>query len=283
MQLDVLGPGCLRLRSSGSRRTRVSARVPVAAMCLGIATSVLAIAPAAAAGARVADGAAIPPSAIFLNKCSSCHTFGKGERIGPDLKGAIARHSKEWLTAWIRSSERLIKAGDRAATELFAKYRRERMPDHDLTDVEIASLIEYLARGGPEADERHVMRQASMATLAEAELGRKLFYGTVPLASGRLACAACHSLSSEMTGATFGPSLGRVFTRYRDTALDARVGRPCLSGAPHLEGARVTDAESLAIRAFLRMTDLRDANVKAASFSAVPPAPETPAGPRKVR
>jgi cytochrome c2 len=196
-----------------------------------------------------ADGLA--PSAIFANKCSSCHTFGQGDRVGPDLKGATTRHTRPWLTSWIRSSEQLIKTGDRIATDLFARYQRQRMPDHDLTDAEIAALIDYLDRGGPELDKGHAIRQASAATAEDIALGRRLFYGGVPIASGSLACGACHSLSREMTGATFGPTLGHVFARYQDKALDARLVRPCVRSAA-IKNARVTDDESFAIRAFLR-------------------------------
>lgn len=212
-----------------------------------LAISAIAVTLAPSAPLR-ADGLA--PSAIFANKCSSCHTFGKGERVGPDLKGVTTRHAKTWLTAWIRSSEQLIRTGDPIAAELFARYQQQRMPDHDLTDVEIADLIDYLDRGGPALEERHVLRQASTATAEDIAFGRKLFYGAVPIASGSVACAACHSLSREMTGATFGPTLGRVFARYQDKALDARLARPCLHSATTT--ARVTDDESFAIRAFLR-------------------------------
>src|SRR5689334_5585847 len=65
--------------------------------------------------------AASEPSTLFKTKCSSCHTFGKGDRVGPDLKGVTERHSREWLIPWIRSSETLIRRGDRAAIALFKK------------------------------------------------------------------------------------------------------------------------------------------------------------------
>ena len=48
------------------------------------------------------------PSAIFAKKCASCHTFGKGDLVGPDLKGVNERHPRAWLLAWIRSSENVI-------------------------------------------------------------------------------------------------------------------------------------------------------------------------------
>jgi cytochrome c2 len=263
------------LQRGRSRLPRAFSSPSSSAVRIAIAVGAFALASAAAADLHAAGNLPLEPSAIFANKCSSCHTFGKGERIGPDLKGATARHAKAWLIAWIRSSEQLIKAGDRAATELFAKYKRQRMPDHELSEAEIVSLIEYLDHSGPEADEQHAIRVAASATADEVERGRKLFYGSAPLASGSLACAACHALSHEVTGATFGPSLGRVFTRYQDKALDVRLSQPCLRSSS-IKNARVNDTESLALRGFLRSIELQDLRTKMPPVSAVAPAAGTP-------
>src|SRR5262245_33999251 len=99
------------------------------AIPLALALGALTMVPGVAADSR-ADAVVLGPSTIFSNKCSTCHTFGKGDRIGPDLKGVTTRRTRAWLTAWIRSSEQLIKTGDKIATELFAIYQRQRMPDH---------------------------------------------------------------------------------------------------------------------------------------------------------
>jgi mono/diheme cytochrome c family protein len=82
----------------------------------------------------VRAGAPGEPAAMFSTKCSSCHTYGQGDRVGPDLKGATARHPRGWLVSWIRSSERMIREGDVAAVSLFRRYRQQRMPDHQLSD-----------------------------------------------------------------------------------------------------------------------------------------------------
>src|SRR4051812_42754420 len=92
---------------------------------------------------------AADPSTTFARKCSSCHTFGRGVLVGPDLKGATDRHNRQWLTAWITSSETLIKTGDPAATALFARFKSQRMPDQGLTPSELSALIDYLAAAGP--------------------------------------------------------------------------------------------------------------------------------------
>ena len=187
------------------------------------------------------------PSVLFKTKCSSCHTFGKGERIGPDLKGATERYARPWLIAWIRSSEAMIRGGDLAANALFKKYRRQRMPDHELSDAQIGALLDYLAAEGPAADERQRIRFANTATVEEVAMGRKLFFGEARLASGGLACASCHALSTlGGFGGSLAADLSDIFTRYLDRALDRKLTQ----ASSHTGG--VAERESLALRAFLR-------------------------------
>ena len=59
------------------------------------------------------------PSTTFSRKCTACHTYGRGVLVGPDLKGVTERHTRQWLTAWISSSETVIRSGDPAAVALF--------------------------------------------------------------------------------------------------------------------------------------------------------------------
>src|SRR6266550_4271687 len=118
------------------------------------------------------SAAAADPASMFTRKCSSCHTFGRGVLVGPDLKGATNRHTREWLVAWISSSENLIRAGDPAAIALFNRFKPQRMPDQTFTPTELSALLDYLAAGGPEADARRNDRRADTATDAEIEMGR---------------------------------------------------------------------------------------------------------------
>jgi len=139
------------------------------------------------------------------------------------------------------------------AAALFRQYRQIPMPDHpDLSDAEIGALLDYLAANGPETERQSHIRPADAASPEEVKLGEKLFYGQAALASGDLACAACHALSTErLLGGTFAPDLTDVFHRYRDRALDQRLRRACLTPGSTAK-ARVGEQESLALRAFLR-------------------------------
>src|SRR6185295_5199410 len=79
----------------------------------------------------------IAPDLLFVRQCSGCHTIGKGDLIGPDLKGVTARHERSWLLRFIRSSREVIDGGDKAAAALFERYKRQRMPDHDFTPAQV--------------------------------------------------------------------------------------------------------------------------------------------------
>lgn len=203
--------------------------------------------------------AAPEPLVLFKTKCSACHTFGKGVLVGPDLKAVTERHPREWLIAWIRSSETLIRRGDPVAAALFHKFGQQRMPDHDLTDAQIAALLDYLAVGGPAADEGQHLRLAVNATPQDVQLGRKLFFGETRLAGGAVACIYCHSLSAQTVfGGSLAPDLSDAYTRYFDSALDQRLRRTCVAGATGTGADRVAVAESLALRAFLRSVHVDD-------------------------
>jgi hypothetical protein len=173
--------------------------------------------------------------------------------VGPDLKGVTDRHSRQWLTAWITSSETVIRSGDPAATALFAKFKSQRMPDQPMTPAELSALIDYLAAGGPEDDARRKARRADTATAAEIDIGRALFVGARPLANGGAACFSCHRVGSAVAhGGTLGPDLSSVYARYQDRALSALLGHCFPRARASLAAAALTDEEAFAVKAFLR-------------------------------
>ena len=196
--------------------------------------------------------AAPDPATTFSRKCSSCHTFGKGILVGPDLKGVTDRHKREWLISWITSSESVIRTGDRQATELFAKFK-QRMPDQSLSAPDIEALLDYFAADGPEADARRKQRRADTATAAEIETGRGLFTGERALLHGGGSCVSCHRLGEAVaTGGTLGPDLSTAYARYQDKGLAALITRGCFPRAVSTsDPAILTDEESFALRAFL--------------------------------
>ena len=213
-------------------------------------------------------------AAVFSTRCSSCHTYGKGDRIGPDLKGVTARRSRSWLIEWVQSSEAKIRSGDPAAKALYEKYRGQRMPDFDLPAERIEALLDYLDAGGPAADAASQMREASTATRDELQLGKRLFEGGVALASGATACVSCHTVASRgVLGGTLGPDLTGVYAKYRDRGLHQFLQRTCFPRRPVAHGRNdLTASEAFALRAFLRASDpsLRPVAQTGAAASADP-------------
>jgi cytochrome c2 len=204
--------------------------------------------------ARDASGAS-DAAVLFTRKCSSCHTHGKGDLVGPDLKGVTDRHSRAWLTAWISSSERMIRSGDASANALFQKYKQQRMPDQALSATQLSALLDFLAAGGPDAEARKRDRRADTATQAEVEMGRMLFVGQRALTGGGVACSACHRTGKGTAGGSLGPDLMRAYSSFQDTALASLLARGCFPRVPDSAGQALTDQESFALKAFLRQAE----------------------------
>jgi len=233
---------------------------------LGLALLAFSVVPA------FADGSAESAN-TFKKICSACHTFGKGIKVGPDLKGVTERRQRSWLLKFVRSSQTVIQAGDPTAKSLFEQFKQQKMPDRsDLTDQQISALMDYLADNGPEkkpADER----LADTATPAEIETGRKLFFGEMPLAFGGQACSSCHSIGgSGFKGGTLGPNLTNTFIKYQDKAMTDFLRHPCFLRVPETPGNYLKLEESFALKSYLAQS----AGIKA---NPVQPAPNSKGAP----
>lgn len=206
--------------------------------------------------AKAADAA--EAKKIFNQRCTACHTFGKGVKVGPDLKGVTARRQRPWLLKFIRSSQGVIKSGDPVAKELFQKFKQQRMPDWtDLSEGQITAILDWFAGNGPEQKEPDE-RGAELATAADIAHARELFDGKTPFASGGLACSACHSVhDGDRRGGTLGPDLSATYTKFQDRALTLFLKRPCTPREPELSAPRyLTPEEAFALKGYLRQVSL---------------------------
>ncbi len=197
---------------------------------------------------------------IFGKRCTACHTYGKGIKVGPDLKGVTDRRKRDWLLKFIHASSSVIKSGDPTAAALFAEFKQQRMPDWvDLSDKQINDILDYISIGGPDikpADERN----AASAANADIEKGRQLFYGEIRLKYGAQACANCHNVRGGM-GGNLGPNLNDAYFRFQDKALTLFLRQPCFqwdTGAS--QDIYLAPKESFAIKAFLRNIAVQQRN-----------------------
>lgn len=81
---------------------------------------------------------------IFSVRCAACHNVNK-QLTGPALAGLHERRELSWIVNFVRSSQKLVKSGDKDAVALFEQFNKIPMPDHtDLSDVDIQSIVEYI-------------------------------------------------------------------------------------------------------------------------------------------
>jgi cytochrome c2 len=190
---------------------------------------------------------------IFSKRCTVCHTFGKGIKVGPDLKGVTERRTREWLLRFIRASSSVIQAGDPIATRLFREFKQERMPDwSDLSPGQVVAILDYFAGDGP-LQKAPDERDASTATAGEIEMGRQLFYGATRLNYGGRPCHTCHAIrGGETKGGSLGPDLTGAYFKYRDAALTDFLSRPCFPREPESSASGyLTPQESFDLKAYM--------------------------------
>jgi mono/diheme cytochrome c family protein len=80
---------------------------------------------------------------LFLGNCKVCHAVQE-RVIGPALKDIHKRRDVEWITAFVRNSQKVIKSGDPYAVKLYEEYNKVQMTSFDFEDPEILSIIAYL-------------------------------------------------------------------------------------------------------------------------------------------
>jgi protein SCO1 len=102
-----------------------------------------------------------PGQAMFIKLCAPCHTIGKGDRVGPDLKGVADRRDHDWLTSFMRFPKDMIASKDPIAAALAERYKGAHMPNLGVTANDASDLIAYLkaetarANGAQGVAERH--------------------------------------------------------------------------------------------------------------------------------
>ena len=95
------------------------------------------------------QAAAAPASAregqkIFVEKCTACHTIGKGKLVGPDLLGVTTRSEESWLKRQIKEPQTMIAEKDPVVMELLKESNNVPMVPLGLTDAEVEAVIAYL-------------------------------------------------------------------------------------------------------------------------------------------
>jgi len=215
--------------------------------------------------ARAADTSAPDPAAVdlFARKCASCHTVGKGDRVGPDLKGVLDRRGQAWVERFVAAPSAMLDS-DAEARDLLARFNGVRMPDLGLTAEQAASLATLLgACSAAPCDLQGKFVPVNTLTPEQTALGRDFFTGRQALRNGAAACITCHTArgsDASIAGGTFAKDLTNVYARLGDQGLDSALRAPAFRVMGKVFEARpLAEDEALALRAFLYDANRGDA------------------------
>jgi mono/diheme cytochrome c family protein len=178
-----------------------------------LAAAAFALVPVVAAGvARADDG-----STIFQQKCAACHTIGKGDLVGPDLKAAKTE-DPNWLRQWISGPQKMVDSGDAKAVALANKYKAKGvMPTLGLAPPDIDAVVSFITQqaGTPGAGKGQTTKAPALPP-GDAGVGRELFVGGARMHNGGPPCMSCHSISGigALGGGTLGPDLTDAYNKY---------------------------------------------------------------------
>jgi mono/diheme cytochrome c family protein len=80
----------------------------------------------------------------FATHCAACHTIGRGDGIGPDLRGVTAVRDRAWLSRFIVEPDKMMAERDPIALALLEKYEQVRMPNLGLSREDAAAILGYV-------------------------------------------------------------------------------------------------------------------------------------------
>jgi len=88
---------------------------------------------------------------LFNQNCAACHALNR-KMTGPALAGVTARYEgdKEWLYAWTKNNQSLIKAGDERALAIYNEYNQAAMNAFPtLSNEDIDNILAYTDAPSP--------------------------------------------------------------------------------------------------------------------------------------
>ena len=89
----------------------------------------------------------------FKNVCSTCHTIGGGDKIGPDLAGLSKRRKIDWLVKFINYPDGMINGDteeegyekpDPVAKKIYALYKPQIMAEQEMSKEQIQALLKWI-------------------------------------------------------------------------------------------------------------------------------------------
>lgn len=158
---------------------------------------------------------------LFKQNCASCHSIGKGAVVGPDLKGLSERRSEEWILKFVKSSQSFIASGDKDAVAVFEENKKIVMPDQNLKDDQIKSIIAHISTVGSSQSEpksADTVKAITESELNNADLikrGMMLYQGDAAFVNHGPSCISCHNVNKPelISGGLLAADLTNVYTK----------------------------------------------------------------------
>lgn len=139
-----------------------------------------------------AGGDAVAGKALFNQNCAACHALNR-KMTGPALANVESRLydeeglDKEWLYAWIKNSQGLIKSGDAYAVRIYEEYNQAAMTAFPtLSNADIDNILAYTAAPPPAAAVPAGDVAAVAATAQTGGLSNEIILGALALVFGLL-------------------------------------------------------------------------------------------------
>ena len=159
----------------------------------------------------------------FATHCAACHTIGRGDHLGPDLRGVTTTRSRTWLTSFITAPDKMNAQKDPTATALRRRFKEVRMPNLGLEAEDVSVVIDYIDRQSRTLDRSIVapylrLQQALHADRLEMVESEAR---ALAAAAGKLAAegAAIRSAAAELLQAGDLESTRTAFAKLGDAIL----------------------------------------------------------------
>ena len=193
-------------------------RQAIAVVIPGALATLLALT-ACGGGAGEMSAAAKAGEETFNRACTTCHTIGQGDRIGPDLRGITERRDHDWLVKWIDDPIGMSRT-DPLGQQLLAEWKNIPMSDANLNPDEIEQVLAYLDYAS-ETGVEIVEEEAMELSPEQFEQAKTIYFNR---------CAGCHgTLRAGATGPNIQPART---TEIGTTAIKAILNNGLPGGMP---------------------------------------------------
>lgn len=202
---------------------------------------------------------------LFKTVCAACHKLSSARLVGPGLANIHKRRTEAWIISFVKSSQTMINKGDAEAVAIFEEFNKTIMPDQNLTDAQIKSVLAYIIANSPaEGAEATSLTEKQASEPAEAVreateedviVGQQLFDGRIKLTKGGPTCNSCHHVKNDnvVAGGALAKDLTEAHGRLTGEGVKAILTSPPFPAMKQAyQNKELTEDEIFRLTAFLQ-------------------------------